>query len=46
MISDNVICELKILAKNDIRKKEIWDYYMDFLKNMRKWWEKEIKISI
>ena len=37
-IDDNIICKLKILAKNNIRKKEVWDYYKNFLKNMSNWW--------
>lgn len=38
-IDDNVIYELDILAKNDIRKKEILDYFKDFLYNMSNWWK-------
>ena len=33
-IGDKVIYEFDILAKNDVRKKEIIDYYKDFLCNM------------
>ena len=33
-IGDKVLYELDIIAKNDIRKKEIADYYKEFLYNM------------
>lgn len=45
-IDDDVIYELDILAKNDIRKKEIFDYYKDFLRNMSKWWMSGINNKI
>lgn len=41
-IDDNVIYELKILAKNDIRKKKVFDYYKNFVTNMSNWWGKGI----
>ena len=33
-IEDEVIEELDIIAKNDIPKKRIFDYYKDFIYNM------------
>ena len=45
-IDDNVIFKLNIIAKNDVRKKEIFDYYNDFLKNMSYWWKKGINNGI
>lgn len=34
-IDKEIIYELSIFAKNEIRKKEILDYYKDFFKNMK-----------
>jgi len=45
-IEDNIIYELDIIAKNNIRKKEIKDYYMDFMKNMSNWWRAGIKNKV
>ncbi|MCI9366064.1 MAG: hypothetical protein HFJ54_05900 [Clostridia bacterium] len=36
-IDDDIIYELNIYAKNDIRKKEIIDYYKEFIYNMNKY---------
>ena len=33
-IGEDIIYKLDIVAKNNIRKKEIWDYYKDFLCNI------------
>ena len=44
-IDENIIYELDIIAKNDIRKKEIKDYYIDFMKNMSNWWRTGINKS-
>lgn len=36
-IGENVIQELDIFAKNDVKKKKVLDYYKDFLTNMNNW---------
>lgn len=36
-IDKDTIYTLDILAKNNIRKKEILDYYKDFISNMNKY---------
>lgn len=44
-IEEEIIYELDILAKNDVRKKEILDYYKDFLYNMNEYLVKGLMIS-
>ena len=36
-IGDNVIKELNIFAKSDVQKKQILDYYKDFIININNW---------
>lgn len=33
-IDDNIISEINIMARNEIQKKGIWDYYKDFISNI------------
>lgn len=33
-IDDNIIYEISIKAKNDIQKKDIWDYYKELISNI------------
>lgn len=42
---EKIIYELNIRTKNEIKKKEITDYYIDFIINITKWMEEGLKFE-
>ena len=34
------------MSKDDIRKKQIYDYFVDFITNMSLWWKDGINLEL